>query len=240
MQLFNTKQIKRYQHELSNWKVDAYQSFVSKISNKAEKFPCIPATQGLGLDQFRYGFVSKPGSFQASQDVAWLLKEYSESYKAIGRYTSLIIFFENTNTSPKSIKGYEELFWNTLEQVSNLDDIEWPREIPKDANHPLWEFCFHGERYFVYVATPMHRDRKSRKFSYFMFAITPRKVFDQFQEKTEAGPIKTKIRERLSDYDLVPPHPELKPYGKQDNFEAKQYFLRDDQSTFSKCPFHRD
>ncbi|MED1939518.1 YqcI/YcgG family protein [Cytobacillus firmus] len=31
----------------------------------------------------------------------------------------------------------------------------------------------------------------------------------------------------------------MNSYGADDNFEWKQYFLRDDDTAISKCPFHR-
>ena len=49
--------------------------------------------------------------------------------------------------------------------------------------------------------------------------------------------IKSLIRERLAHYDQINPHPVLNRYGQEDNYEWKQYFLRDDQTTLSKCPF---
>ena len=58
-----------------------------------------------------------------------------------------------------------------------------------------------------------------------MLAITPRWVLHHFHSSNpHADKIKSQIRERLMPYDQTTPHPDLKWYGHQDNFEWKQYF----------------
>ncbi len=72
-----------------------------------------------------------------------------------------------------------------------------------------------------------------------MVALTPRWVLDTFnsnQQKAET--IRNRIRERLEAYDDIAPHPQLKQYGSSENHEWKQYFLRDEDSELSQCPFH--
>ncbi|MNY47745.1 YqcI/YcgG family protein [compost metagenome] len=104
----------------------------------------------------------------------------------------------------------------------------------------MWEFCYDGERYFVYCGTPAHTARQSRSFPYFMLALTPRWVLDKWNAQPQkAAAVAPQIRARLAAYDAVPAHPELKPYGAEGNLEYKQYFLRDDDASPAKCPFHR-
>ena len=123
-------------------------------------------------------------------------------------------------------------FWELLSQVSDLDVKPWPEDIPENPENPLWEFCYDDERYFVYCGTPAHTNRQSRSFPYFMLAMTPRWVLDQWNaHPKKAAAIGPKIRERLAEYDAVPAHPELKQYGSQGNLEYKQYFLRDDDTS---------
>ncbi|MDQ0199523.1 FPC/CPF motif-containing protein YcgG [Neobacillus ginsengisoli] len=80
----------------------------------------------------------------------------------------------------------------------------------------------------------------SRHFPYFMLAITPRSVLVEFHSSHDyAAKIKSNIRKRLADYDTIRIHPDLNSYGNEDNFEWKQYFLHDDNSAISNCPFHK-
>ncbi|SDK28841.1 hypothetical protein SAMN05216243_2629 [Sediminibacillus albus] len=218
-----------YQHFLS---------FTRKMTDKQHKFPCIPAVQGFHLNHFRFGFLKDPAQKETISMMAALLKEYSHQYRDIGQYTSLIVFFDEKENIEWSLPDYENAFWKMLTELSALDPIDWPEKIPLNAADPLWEFCFHGERYFVYSATPQHKNRQSRHFPCFLLAFTPRWAFDKFEAHAAAPFVKRKIRERLTEYDAIAPHPDLKAYGQPDNYEANQYFLPDNQSTRKSCPFH--
>ena len=159
-------------------------------------------------------------------ELASLLKEYGSLSKETGIYASLIIFMKsNTKVYPSIIEN-ERYFWHLLNHVSELDDKPWPAHIPQTPHNRYWEFCFNGEPYFIYCATPEHKLRKSRSFPVMMLAITPRWVLNHFHTSNpHADKIKAQIRERLITYDQTPPHPDLKWYGHQDNLEWKQYFI---------------
>jgi uncharacterized protein len=231
-----------HQITLEAWQNNALKKFDERMMDKAKPFPCIPATMGYQLNRFCFGFVSSPQHLHSSRELAHLLRDYSNIYKSIGTYTSLVIFYEpsQVKTDQTSVEQYEQLFWEQLIQLSNLDEIDWPSHIPPDPTQSMWEFCFHGEQYFMYCATPSHKYRNSRHFPYFMLAITPRWVLEKFTSiPLHAEKMKTKIRDRLVKYDSAPIHPDLNTYGQNDNYEWKQYFLRDDDTTLSKCPFHK-
>ncbi|MEH7012861.1 YqcI/YcgG family protein [Neobacillus niacini] len=231
-----------HQMELEVWQKDALNKFDERMKDKEKPFPCIPATMGYHLNRFCFGFVTNPENPIACDELASLLKDYSNIYKSIGTYTSLIIFYEPSpeKGNDSSVEQYEQAFWKQLNQLSKLDEVKWPSNIPTDPTQPMWEYCFHGEQYFMYCATPSHIKRNSRHFPYFMLAITPRWVLEKFTSSPlHAEKIKTKIRERLVNYDSITINPDLNTYGKNDNYEWKQYFLRDDDSTLSKCPFHK-
>ncbi|MEH7334423.1 YqcI/YcgG family protein [Neobacillus drentensis] len=225
------------QMALEHWQKDAIEKFEAKMTDKSKPFPCIPATQGYQLHHFRYGFVR---NYNAKQ-LAIMLEDYSNCYRELGAFTSLIIFYEplcelNEKTP---VEKFEQLFWEQLNDLHDLDQRKWPNHIPSSAHNPLWEFCFHGEQYFMFCATPSHKNRFSRHFPYFMLAITPRFVLEQFSSnEVMVTKIKASIRKRLSEYDTISIHPNLNTYGKNDNYEWKQYFLHDDDTTLSHCPFH--
>ncbi|SDM90500.1 YqcI/YcgG family protein [Sediminibacillus halophilus] len=236
MTLYTSEELFRKPEDISHSHFSNYLAFLEKLADKQHRFPCIPAVQGASLKHFRFGFLPRPSSGYAVEMLADLLAQYSHSYKAIGRYTSLILFFENDKE--RSVADYEYLFWKLLNDLHDSDSFDWPAEIPVHPSDPLWEFCFHGERYFIYTATPGHQNRKSRSFPCFLLAFTPRWAFERFTNQPHALSIKEKIRQRLTAYDEVPPHPDLSTYGQGDNFEAKQYFLREDQTSSQSCPFH--
>lgn len=223
---------------LEDWQQNALNKFQKKMTDKEKPFPCIPATIGFAKNQLRYGFADEPGEPASIQQTASILKEYTKHSREFGSYTSLIIFYKQTENL--SVEDYEQLFWDVLTGLSERDEVEWPNEIPKDPHDSLWEFCFHGEKHFMYCATPAHKSRQSRHFDTMMLAITPRWVLQEFMKKgTFTSRIKNQIRKRLQKFDSIPIHPDLNSYGAENNFEWKQYFLRDDDSAISKCPFHR-
>ncbi len=226
---------------LGNWEKSVLSKFTLKMTNKQELFPCIPATQGHRLNHFRYGFLGDPRSESSVEELAALLTEYTRTSKEFGEFTSLIVFFQTPKEIKEmySVEQYEQLFWNHLNGLTKLDKKTWPKHIPVTPHEPLWEFCFHGEQYFIYCATPAHYRRKSRQFDDYMLAITPRWVLTTFEHSgTYAHKIRKHIRKRLEKYDSTGIHHSLNQYGNADNFEWKQYFLHDDDSELSKCPFH--
>ncbi|GAE37231.1 YqcI/YcgG family protein [Halalkalibacter akibai] len=225
--------------QLKDWKKDAYIKFKEKITDTIKPFPCIPAVQSFYQNHLRFSFINDPRNQQSTSQLANILREYSLLSRSFGKYSTLIVFFQTPNDlKTNTILEFETLFWSQLTQLHELDQQEWPECIPLSPTNPEWEFCFHGEQYFMYCATPAHKNRNSRSFPYYMFAITPRWVLEEFQSTPSySKKIKSHIRKRLSEYDELPPHPNLNSYGKQDNYEWKQYFLHDTPSSLDACPF---
>lgn len=237
--LFQDKEIKNAELALEDWKRDAYGRFASKMSDRKALFPCIPATQAFALGHLRYVFMPAPLHESAGRKLAEAIAEYGRASRTFGDYSSLVVFFE-TEEKVRDVMEYEAVFWDLLNEVSRQDHSPWPEDIPEDPEQAMWEFCFDNERYFVYCATPAHTSRQSRNFPYFMLALTPRWVLEQWNANPhKAAAIAPRIRARLADYDAVPAHSELKQYGAQGNLEYKQYFLRDDDTSAGGCPFHR-
>ncbi|SNZ10256.1 hypothetical protein SAMN05421503_1644 [Terribacillus aidingensis] len=229
-------------HQLTSWQQDMLQCFHSKLSDQENKFPCIPATAGHALGQFRYGFADDPTTEDAAKQLAGLLEEYGKNSREFGSYTSLIVFFDTAKQQELQldVPAYFKIFWELLSRATDYDTSNWPVQIPKDPKEILWEYCFGEEKYFMYCATPSHQVKRSRNFPCMMLAITPRWVLEEFQSKPKpAAAIKNKIRQRIRAYDSNEVHPDLNAYGNNDNLEWKQYFLHDDNTSPARCPFHR-
>ncbi|CAM3019113.1 YqcI/YcgG family protein [Paenibacillus sediminis] len=226
--------------DLPNWQRDAFREFGHMIADPGNTYPCVPGRQGFLTNNLRFAFIPDPTSEQAIIDVANLLQQYGQCSRETGKYASLVIFFNTPQEmlNSFSIEDYEQLFWSVLNQVSAKDHTPWPEHISMDPTHHSWEFCYDGHPYFAFCGTPAHEIRKSRHSPYFLIAFQPRWVFEEINDSTSFGRnIKKIIRKKLMDYDGVPAHPSLKWYGQEDNQEWKQYFLRDDDSVPSKCPF---
>lgn len=224
----------------TSWQQNAFGEFSKKLSDNSNQFPCIPAITGFKLNHFRYSFIRDPRKQEAASDLAHILGAYGKQSQNFGRYTSLITFFETPKDLLKThtVDDYRKLFWELLNKISKLDVKDWPSHIPLDPHNPIWEYCFDGEQYFMYCATPAHERKKSRSFPYFTFAVTPRWVLEEFSASTRSAALmKRRIRDRIDAYDSIGVHPDLNTYGIEQNFEWKQYFLSDDNSTPIRCPF---
>ncbi|KOP66433.1 hypothetical protein AMS62_15215 [Bacillus sp. FJAT-18019] len=224
------------------WQREAITRLAEKMTDRSAKFPCIPAVQGHAKNHFRYGFIQKGEAQEAAEQLALMLGEFGSRSRELGPYTSLVVWIR-TEPSRENLEGieyYERLFWQLLSRTTEYDTEPWPAELPEDPADHLWEFCYAGEPYFVYCGTPAHELRHSRHSPYMMLAFTPRWVLKQFNARVrQAEHTKVMIRKRLAEYDPVPPHPDLKFYGAEDNYEWKQYFLRDNTTSLLKCPFAR-
>ncbi|KGX92451.1 hypothetical protein N781_17165 [Pontibacillus halophilus JSM 076056 = DSM 19796] len=235
--LFDRTALEETLLELEPWKQDAYTKLGDMIADEENTYPCVPARVAFLSNELRYGFIDSPTRERAPMQLACLLKQYGQISRQTGKYASIAIVSEITDTT-LSIEQYEHMFWDLLSRTTAFDETEWPTEIPKDPAYNKWEFCFNGEPYFAFCATPVHALRKSRHFPYLLLAFQPRFVFEEINDSTRLGRnLKKQIRKRLAAYDEIPTHPALKWYGDEQNLEWKQYFLRDDDSTPSTCPF---
>ncbi|MDN4073515.1 YqcI/YcgG family protein [Fictibacillus terranigra] len=224
------------------WKREAFLAFHQKMINQERKFPCIPAIQGYQLNHIRFGFAPAPEHEKAPAVFARLLESYGSCSRETGDYSALVVFFHSPSgpgAGAKNVAAYENIFWDLMIRTHKMDKEPWPVHISPDPEDRTWEFCFGQEQYFVYCGTPAHERRYSRYFPCFMLALTPRWVLSRFNEdKKRADKMSDWIRSRLLSYDTAPIHPELKKYGDEDNKEWKQYYLRDNETAASVCPFH--
>ncbi|WP_281883494.1 YqcI/YcgG family protein [Paenibacillus sp. YYML68] len=240
--LYSRSELMKQLEELESWQAEAFTRFANTIADPEDTYPCIPGRHGFLSDHLRFGFVGHPTSEETSKQVAQLLQQYGRCSRSTGKYASLVIFC-NTSADPEgayTVEEYESMFWRLLSEVTQHDPQEWPGAISDNPTDASWEFCHDGEPYFTFCATPAHEQRRSRQFPSFMLAFQPRWVFAEINDATTFGRrMKALIRKRLLGYDRIDVHPALKWYGQEGNLEWKQYFLRDDNSSPSKCPFTR-
>jgi len=242
VEVVDKKWIEEHFETLPLWQQSAFTDFAAMVANEANAFPCIPARIGFLSNHLRYSFIGDPREEQSIMTLAQCLKEYDKYSKTFGKYTTHAIFFKTPEDMLKNfnVEEYRNLFWSILNNLTKFDDVDWPEEIPTDPSQQQWEFCFNGEPYFISCATPAHKLRKSRHFSTLLMAFQPRWIFEEINDSTVFGrKLKKLIRQRISEYDAIPAHPDLKWYGQEDSYEWKQYFLSDDHRSPTKCPFLR-
>ncbi|OEH94452.1 YqcI/YcgG family protein [Bacillus solimangrovi] len=227
-------------HDFKPWQQQAYKHLCTMFCNEENPYPCVPGKQSFSDDTLRFSFIDDPREDESITQLAKLLQYYGEISRDTGKYASFAALFDTRAVMKEgaNIETFRALLWSILSRLHRLDEQPWPTNIPKDPHDQAWEFCYEGEPYFAFCATPAHSKRKSRYFPYLLIAFQPRWVFDEINGSTSLGrKLKMAIRKRLVNYDKMKPHPDLMWYGEKENYEWKQYFLSDDDSSAAQCPF---
>jgi FPC/CPF motif-containing protein YcgG len=221
------------------WERDAADRFTRRMLDRERPFPCIFGTDALRRGSLRFAFV--PDGVDPDGHLADVLRDFVAMAPALGRRTSLVAFFE-PSPGVETLEDHRDWFWSLMQSLHVQDTEPWPADIPVDAEHSMWEFCFAGMPMFVVANTPAHQHRASRYFEYFCITFQPRFVFEDIGEDSAQGQSARKIiRSRLRAYDTLAPNPMLGSFGAPGNREWTQYFLEDDNEVMpetARCPMH--
>lgn len=237
--LFNQSEIRDAieADELVAWKQKRYIQFRETMRNTC--YPCYFAVNAEQNDTARYLFADDPRDREALFKVKRGVQQYLKRYQSIADRTTLVIFFEPSDEN-QSEQEYRDQFWRILEFLHERDPEPWPSDIPADPSDPKWEFCFAGESMFIVGRAPFYTDRKSRYTPYGLeISIQPRGVLNDVSRDTKEGQrARSLIRDRLEDYDDVPPHPDIGDYSDPNTREWKQYFLpKANDKSLEEFPF---
>ena len=238
------------------WLIEALEYFEEQLSDL--EYPCY-----LGSYALRHGdiFFSHVEGHDYSQFPGILSEFLSLSAQSHDRRYVLALFLE-PEAAGRGHDYYAGRFWELLQFLHHHDPLPWPEGIPEDPADCRWEFSFRGTPMFVFAGAPSYLSRRSRNLGPSMVVLfQPRRVFDRTDGKKIAvkrdypmsrlvaelvriegdkvAGIRTRavIRERLTRWDGVAPHPDLRTYGEPSSNEWKQYFLPlDNQPVTGQCP----
>lgn len=224
--------------DLPDWLISEYQTFHNIVTDKT--FPCYFGMAGELGGELRYGYVTQDDWSNLPNILKSFLSLFDNpKHKRHG----LFVFVEPFEVEG-SIEDYRKQFWDILQYLHDVDDVEWPAESPRDPNHYLWDFRFHGEPIFAFGNAPAYKQRKTRHLGNSMvIGFQPRKIFEGLKG-TEKGGImsREKVRGRVEVWDQLPKHPDISHFGDPTHNEWKQFFIGDDSEPIvGKCPFlHRE
>lgn len=154
---------------------------------------------------------------------------------------SLVVLVGPPDEHP-DLDRHAEQFWAVLRELNRHDQQPWPVGFPIDPGQPNWQWCFAGQPWFVFGASPAYRERSSRDVGScltLVFQLVER-VFQGLSGSSLAGQAaKQQIRRRLADYDLAPPHQHLGDSQYSSTYKWRQYFLPDDSRILDEqgCPW---
>ena len=235
------------------WEATAYEELRAKVAD--EHFPCTFGTVALRQGSILFSYLRQHDQLRQrglattaeriAEPVAALLAAYAlrlaSMPSVVASMTPLAIFIRPPD-GVDSLDDYQRLSFEILTCLRRLDPEAWPTTVTEDPDSPDWSFCFAGTAFFVNFKTPAHRARRSRRMQRsFLLLIQARDGFDILAGDTPHGRRARRIiREKLTAYDGMAPHPALAHFGTDDNREWRQYFLPDDnETTIERCPFHR-
>ena len=222
------------------WFGEAHAEFVQRVMGSRGEYPCHFGTAGErgGLNAFT---VIDDDAQNAVAALAERLRAYREIAWSGPPRQSLVVFVGPPDETPDG-ETHTRRFWEILEGLSAHDAAPWPDGRTQDPADPAWQWCFAGEPWFVFAASPSYERRRSRDLGPCLTLVFQvQRVFEGLSGSTPAGQsAKQQVRGRLRVYDAVPPHPHLGDELASSRFKWRQYVLPDDDDVLdeSACPFH--
>ena len=229
-----TKDDFKTRDDLPEWLLKEYETFHNTVTDKT--FPCYLGMAGELGGELRYAYVTRDDWSSLPNALKTFLTLFDNpKHKRHG----LFVFVEPFEIEG-SLEDYRKEFWDILQYLHEVDEIEWPADSPRDPKHYLWDFRFQGEPIFAFGNAPAYKQRKTRDLGNAMvLGFQPRKIFKGLTG-TEKGGImsREKVRERVEAWDHLPKHPDISHFGDPTHNEWKQFFIGDDSEPIVvKCPF---
>ncbi|NED11800.1 YqcI/YcgG family protein [Streptomyces sp. SID9124] len=223
------------------WVLHAYEAFTAKLVDQERTYPCYFGVQGQqrGNNWFAVFDSSSPRE-QGVRALGEALVEFREQAWRGPKRQTLIVFAGPPEPHAR-LSDHQTAFWRLLKDLSAVDPVPWPEGFTTDTADPAWQWCFAGEPWFTFMASPGYQHRDSRNLGPCLTLVfQTRRVFEGLSGSSVAGQVaKRRIRADLEHYDTVPPHPYLGDPAYSSVHKWRQYALPDDQSVGSpeKCPF---
>ena len=142
--------------DLPTWLLNEYETFHNSVTDKT--FPCYFGMGGQLKGELRYAYVTQDDWTNLPNALKLFLALFDHpAHKRHG----LFVFVEPFDKEG-SLEDYRKQFWDILQYLHEVDEVAWPADSPKDPDHYLWDFRFHGEPIFVFGNAPAYKQRKTR------------------------------------------------------------------------------
>ena len=245
--LWTGKELRRLAEEgtMQGWRLDAYREFDQTIHDS--HFPCFFAPVADRKNTLRFTFLDSD-RIEDLEMFAGATSLYLDEVRTIEKKSvkeaafQILTAFVRT-PERMSLEEEQRLAWKLLARLHELDEEEWPQNIPMNPSDPRWSFCWGGVPLFINISASGHRQRRSRRLAgHLALVIQPRDAFDSIAGDTREGHrLREEIRNRVLAYDGLPASPLLGTYGKSESLEWVQYGLPEHNGpqSLSTCPFQR-
>jgi uncharacterized protein len=224
------------------WLGPAYDAFDSILTSGTRDYPCHFGVDGELRGLNRFAHVDRGADPDVALDLlAGVLLAYLELVEASEVKRRSLVVFDGPPAPGLDLPSYEARFWDLLSALHRRDPRPWPDAVPSDTADPAWQWCFGGERWFVFGGCPAYRNRASRVLGpCLVLVFQTHHVFQEIGGETAPGKAaKRTIRRRLRGYDRIGPNPALGDAQHSSVFKWRQYFLPDDDRLrpADACPF---
>ena len=221
------------------WATEAHHQFVERLTS-ASPYPCHFGVQAEKLGYHSFTAIDREPIRPAAKTLARTLQEYLERSQSGAKRQSLIVFMGPPGQDV-SLQDDTAAFWAMLSTLSMHDPAPWPQDCPRDTTDPDWQWCFAGQPWFVFAASPAHHARPSRNVGGCLTLIfQTMRAFEGLITATNTWQsAKEKIRARLELYDGMPIHPHLGDLTQPPSYRWRWAILPDDQRTapHDTCPY---
>ncbi len=224
-----------------DWLHAAQRAFTEVLLDRDADYPCHFGVRGQ-QDGENWFTAVEPGG-EGPRGVGGLaetLVAFQKQAWTGPKRQTLIVFAGPPDPAPE-LATHAEQFWSLLGRLTAADPRPWPADRTQNVTDPHWQWCFSGEPWFVFGASPAYHARRSRNLGPCLTVIFQvLRVFEGLDAMSVAGDrAKHKVRERLHTYDEVGPHPHLGDTLHIPDFKWRQYMLPDDQQLLEpqSCPF---
>ena len=223
-----------------DWFAGAHAEFRDTLLSDAG-YPCHFGVTSERSDQNWFTALDESRPGLGTAELAGTLSDFVPLARFGSSRQSLVVLVGPPRRHPE-LAQHAAQFWAVLRQLSRHDRQPWPIGRPLDPGLPDWHWCFAGQPWFVFGASPGYRHRRSRNVGRcltMVFQLAER-VFEGLGASSPAGKAaKREIRGRLAQYDLAGPHPHLGDTEHSSDYKWRRYFLPDDNRTFDEqaCPW---
>ena len=207
-----------------------HDSFRSLVLN--EQFACVGGGAAVRQNNYRFGLYDLMGDDRSSAELACDLRRFINDADLKGKpLTAFAASFRGP--IPADERQFEDLLWQTLQQVSDRDAAPWTSDRDSDPNQPTFTFSFGATSLFI-VGLHAASSRLTRRFAWPTLMFNPHDQFDRFRREGTYDRLRGVIRAR--DVALQGAiNPMLSDFGEES--EARQYSGRRVDEKWT-CPFH--
>ncbi|HJQ01960.1 MAG TPA: YqcI/YcgG family protein [Jatrophihabitans sp.] len=222
-----------------DWFADAHAEFRATLL-AAAGYPCDFGVSSERTDQNWFTALDERQPGLGTAELAETLADFVPLARSGPPRQSLVVLVGPPRRYPE-LAQHAAQFWAVLRQLTRQDRQPWPARYPLDPTSPDWRWCFAGQPWSVFGASPDYRHRRSRNLGRcltIVFQLAGR-VYEGLAGSPAGTAAKQRIRSRLGQYDLVGPHPHLGLIEQPVSYRWRRYFLPDDNRDVDEqaCPW---